>query len=44
MQFDRRKLLVWCTFAFVLGLGGGYAFFHGKLDGQAIARFDAQGR
>ena len=38
MQFTRRKLFVWCAFAFAIGLGGGYAFVHGKLDGRAAAQ------
>ena len=44
MQFDRRKLLVWCAFAFVAGLCGGYAFVDGRLDGAAAARSATQAR
>ena len=38
MQFDRRKLLVWCVFAFAVGFGGGYGFVHGKLDAEAATK------
>lgn len=42
MQFDRRKLIVWCAVAFLAGFGGAYSFVHGMLDGEAAARAAAQ--
>ena len=35
MTFDRRKLILWCTIAFIAGVGAGYGFVQGKLHAAA---------